>query len=225
MRIAAISAVAFAVVGCTAPNPDFGESSTTRADTSAGTSAETSTSTTMSTSVSSDPTDPTDPTTDPATSSGQVDPVTTGEPSFECCDDTDCSSDVLDCVCNLAAEDCCSGSWGDTCAGIAIACGGVCDGAVYSCCEPQNMAACTGVQNVGGFCFAHPSCCLVQWEASCIPDYDEATGECGLESCELPHASPGCDDAEIIKCVCDELPQCCTEQWHEQCVAAAMNCG
>jgi hypothetical protein len=87
--------------------------------------------------------------------------------------------------------------------------------------------ACTGIQNLGGFCFANPECCLVEWNAPCVAAYDAATGECGLESCEVPHDSPSCSDPAIVECVCGEmnLPQCCTEMWHDACVAAASSCG
>jgi hypothetical protein len=231
MRCPAIMTMALAI-GCTAPNPDFGDdstgggTSTTRPDTS----TETSVSTTVTTAMS-ETTD--DPTTDPVTSSGPVDPVTTGEPSIECCDDDDCSEDVLSCVCPLAQTDCCSGTWESSCPNIAVACGGVCDGVVYPCCEPRApidgmpQPACTDIQNLGGFCFANPECCLIEWNAACVAAYGAATGECGLESCEVPHDSPICSDPAIVECVCGQmnLPQCCTEMWHADCVAAAMNCG
>lgn len=224
-----VLSIALAGVGCTAPNPDFGDTSTSAATTGAETSLETGTTTTATTAM---PETSVDPTTDP-TSSGGVDPVTTGAPSVECCDNEDCSEDVLSCVCPLAEANCCSGTWASTCPNIAIACGGVCDGVVYPCCEPREpidgmpQPACTGIQNLGGFCFANPECCLVEWTPTCVAAYDAATGECGLESCEVPHSSPGCGDPAIVECVCNEmnLPQCCTEMWHEQCVTAAMGCG
>jgi hypothetical protein len=232
MRWLAIVTTALAV-GCTAPNPDFGDTSTGTSTGRTTTGAETSTGSTVSTTASTTMPETTeDPTTDPVTTSDTIDPSTTGAPSVECCDNTDCSEDVLSCVCPLAQADCCSGEWGPSCPNIAVACGGVCDGVVYPCCEPRApidgmpQPACTGIQNLGGFCFANPECCLVEWTLVCVAAYGAATGECGLESCEVPHESPGCNDPAIVECVCEtmELTPCCTQMWHDACVTAAAQC-
>lgn len=217
--------LAFASLGCpTAPNPEFGDTSTGGGGTESDATTTSTTSTTTMTSTSAS-------TTMPMTETGATmtadESSSTGEPPRTCCNEDDCSQAVVDCMCELPGnESCCTGPWDPACENIAIACGGICDGVVYSCCEPQGMPACTGVQTIDNFCIGNFQCCVVEWQPSCVAAYDEATGACALETCMAAHASPGCERGDVMQCVCrdQDLPQCCTEMWHEDCVAAAMQC-
>lgn len=220
------------VLGCTAPNPEFG--GTGGAETTASpTSGMTTTTTTTAPTAS----DTSAPTTDPATgstasetSTGGVDTEgssTTGGPANHCCGVDDCDDPIRACMCELDQENCCNpDEWGPTCPGIAIACGGSCNGEVLPCCVPHPDPACTGVALVPGFCLAHAECCLVEWTPTCVHDYNLETAECGLETCAAPHISPGCDDPDLMECVCAEegQVQCCTEAWDAACVELAAAC-
>jgi hypothetical protein len=220
-------------LGCTAPNPEFGDTglAETTASTGAGsTSASTTDPTTDSTTdPSAGPTSDTGTVTGASeTSTGSVaeeSSPTTGVEANHCCGEDDCEDPIRACLCELTPN-CCEPPWGEECRGIAIACDGSCDGEVFPCCVPHPEPACSGVALLPGFCLAHAECCLLEWTPTCVSDYDLATGECGLESCAESHPSPGCDDPVLMECVCTEegQTQCCTEVWDAACAELAAAC-
>lgn len=230
-------ALAAGVLGCTAPNPEFGDTGGAEATTSP-TSGMTATETTATATTTTATTiDTSEPTTDPATESSATEPgtaslgdessSTTGAPANHCCGVDDCDDPIRECLCELDPENCCSAAdWAPTCPGIAIACGGSCNGEVFPCCVPHPEPACTGVALLPGFCLAHAECCLLEWTPSCVHAYDLTTRECGLEACDAPHSSPGCDDPDLMECVCTEegQTQCCTEAWDAACADLAAGC-
>lgn len=231
MRGSILTFACACVLGCTAPNPEFGDPGTA-ASTAATGEGSTAASTTGST---TDPTagGPTGTDTDAGTSaagssSGSIDSESssaTGMQAYHCCGVDDCDDPIRACLCELTPN-CCEPPWGEECRSIAIACDGSCEGELFPCCVPHPEPACTGVALLPGFCLAHATCCIEEWTPTCVSDYDLATGECGLETCAAPHSTPGCDDPDLMECVCTEegQTQCCTEQWDATCVELAAAC-
>lgn len=231
MRSFIIIASMLAPVACTAPNPEFGETTgATEVSTSAMSATSTAVTTTPMTSsqeVTSDAS-MTSSVGETTLVSTTTDESSTGELDRHCCAAGDCSNRIRACLCEFPDElGCCDGEWGINCPGLAVACGGICMGEVRSCCVPSNLPACTGiVEEVSGFCLSNYQCCVAQWTPDCVVAYELLTGACGLQSCDAPHDTPGCEDPDIMNCVCEELqlPQCCEQQWHADCVEAAAAC-
>jgi hypothetical protein len=212
-------------LGCTAPNPAFGEGTGSMGGDATGGDATGGVATMTTTGNATVP----ESTTDPDGTASTVGPEgtstedsTTGTIDRHCCGEDDCSDPVRECVCDLGPLICCDGGWTPACSDVVIACGGSCGGEVFPCCVPRPGPACSGVALIPGFCLANPECCLTEWGPACVNAYDAATGECGLVDCGLVHGTPGCDDPDIAECVCTTggMPQCCTEAWDSECVAA-----
>ncbi len=107
-------------------------------------------------------------------------------------------------------------------------------------CSDYNIETCV--------CDVIPSCCTVEWDASCVAavdamgcgacepatlcgdgicEGDEDCVTCGFDcglcpgECCTAHDSPGCEDTAAQTCVCLTMPECCTDVWSEACAAAA----
>jgi len=127
--------------------------------------------------------------------------------------------------------DCCEVAWDEFCVKMAeFNCLplGVCGlQSAGSCFQAHANPACDDERCCSQVCSADPTCCDLQWDASCVQRallLCGGEGSCGASGpCDQVHPEPGCADAECCEIVCSQDPHCCTQAWDFACVAAA-NC-
>ncbi|MBX3355248.1 MAG: hypothetical protein KF724_06080 [Phycisphaeraceae bacterium] len=137
-------------------------------------------------------------------------------------------------VCSYSPP-CCTIRWDQACANIALA---VCiDQQACPGSGPCNLASrfpgCDDPACCNAVCDFDPSCCITEWDASCVDlqrsvCIPKKVWNCPCEGgCFAPKSSPGCNNRSCCSAVCSVEENCCLVQWDALCASLARDlcCG
>ncbi|MBM4111449.1 MAG: hypothetical protein FJ254_08870 [Phycisphaerae bacterium] len=136
------------------------------------------------------------------------------------CDEAACCSAVC-----LLDPACCTLSWDAGCVAKAstecLTCGGSGAG---DCFSESGMPYCDDAACCGQVCAVDPTCCLTNWDSTCVQNAREECLQCGdpVGSCFVEHELPNCIDADCCATVCAIEPSCCNVTWDSPCVEQAI---
>ncbi len=138
------------------------------------------------------------------------------------CTDSDCCGLIC-----LVQPSCCEVAWDNSCVELAVGTAlclddvdpsDTCPNGDHDC-FTEGTPGCSNSACCQVICSVSPSCCLVQWDSTCVDFAQQICG--GTADCCAPHNAPGCAVMACESAVCAVDPFCCLDSWDTICANEA----